>query len=320
MRRGPGPGSGARGQALTEFIIVIPLFFILLLGVVQLALLSFAQQMVHYAAFAATRAAIVRPCMAFHPDNDNVSFFTPTVFSAAALANMAAAPGHNILASLPYAWLPDLPDSQEIIDLDIGDGGVPVGGAGEVAEYKYINAAYLTSVVRVTPDYGTDPVEWEINQSGAGIGPPCVFWWDPTIERRPRHNVPPPTLDLSLEVIFLYPMRIPLVNRIFYGIFVNFSSMAQDTLNLSYVRNAGEGIENVMKLPTNDLPSLSRYRSSINSMVNSVMSEYDFSSESRSANIHNILIDRRWYPLPLRARCTLTVEGSLDPLVTFPSW
>jgi hypothetical protein len=312
------PWSGKRGQALTEFIVVIPLFFILLLGVVQLSMLAFAQQTVHYAAFAATRAAIVRPCAAFHPDHEIAANFTPAVFSAAVLSTLAAAPAQQLFPGLPYGWLPILPETPEVEGLDFGTESGPVGGPGELAGYKYANAAYLTAVRRVEPDFGSDPVSWEPTLTGPGLIP-CAHPWTPAVERNPhRQNVPPPGSDLSLEVTFLFPMRIPFVNRIFFGIFVNFTSVAQDDLNLSEIRDPGGPIEDVMKHPTRGLPPIARYESSVSQMVNRVMNVYDFSDESRSANIDAVMTDRQWYPLPLRARCTLTTEGSLVPLVTFP--
>jgi len=288
--------------------------------VVQLSLLSFAQQMVHYAAFAATRAAIVRPCMAFHPDNDSVAHFTPTVFSAAILSTMAAAPAHNLFAGLPYNWLPELPNSQEILDLDVGDGAGPVGGPGELALYKYTNAAYLTTVVRVEPNYMSDPVRWDQRLRGPGPGFPCNYWFLPSVERPPRQqNVPPTGLGLSLEVVFLYPMRIPIVNRVFYGVFINFSSMAQSELGIfQKIRDPWEPIENVMPMPTTSLPAMLRYTDSVNTLVNRTLVVFKYPAASVGANIQGVFNARQWYPLPLRARCTLTVEGSIDPLVTFP--
>ncbi len=308
------PRSRSKGQALTEFILVIPLFLILLLGVVQLSLLSFAQQMVHYAAFAATRAAIVRPCMAFHPDNDNVAHFTPAVFSAAVLSTMVAAPPHQLnFSSFPYDWMPVLPETPEVEGLDFRSG------SGQFADYKYMNAVHLTSVQRVEPNLNDEPVTWDPNPRGPGIGMPCVFPWDPLTELIPQQNVPPTGRDLSLEVVFLFPMQIPFVNRIFYGIFVNFSSFAQNELNLLTILGGGTRPEaQVMKLPIHDLPDISRYESSVTQMVNRVTQYFNFHTEGRFAGIDIEMKERQWYPLPLRARCTLTVEGSIDPLVTFP--
>jgi len=313
---------GARGQALTEFILVFPLFLLLLLGVVQLSLVSFAQQTVHFAAFSAARAAIVRPCMAFHPENDGVDHFTPTVFSAAILATMAAAPAHNLFAGLPYGWLPVLPDTQEIYDLDIGDGTTPVGAPGELALYKYINAATLTTVVRVDPDFGSDPVDWDPLPAGPGPGVPCADWDSPGVELHPyQQSVPPTGQDLSLEVVFLYPMQIPIANRIFYGIFINFSDMVEDELNIHQkIRDPGEPEENVMTMPTDRLPAVFRYEQSVNTLVTRVHDRYRYSAACQGSGTAGVMNARQWFPLPLRARCTLTVEGAMNPLVTFPSW
>lgn len=298
-----------QGQALTEFILVIPLFFLLLLAVVQLSMLSFAQQVVHYAAFAATRAAIVRPCMAFHPNDAAEAHFTPTVYSAAVLATLAAAPAQELFGELPYGWLPVLPaESLEVQGLNFEEG---------TGQAKYANAAYLTAVRRVEP-LETDPVTWEAADLGPGPGMPCANWDTPTEEYDPiEQNVPPSAKDLSLEVTFLYPMRIPIVNRVFYGIFVNFSSVAQDALGLLPIQEPSGDVGDVMTLPLRSLPSMLRYRWSVLLMVNAVMTNYGFAEPSRTAGIADILNQRQWYPIPVRARCTLTVEGALHPLVTF---
>jgi len=313
-------GSRSRGQALTEFIIVIPLFLILLLGVVQLSLLSFAQQMVHYAAFSAVRAAIVRPCMAFHPQNDGAGHFTPAVFTAAVLATMPATPAQQLFPDFPYDWLPLLPDSLEVEGLDwrTGPGG-PGGDPGDVALNKYMNAAYLTSIQRVRPNLGDEPVTWDATNPGDGPGVPCTFWLIPDVEILPQQNVPPTGHDLTLEVTLLFPLQIPFVNRIFYGIFVNFSTLAQDELNLDSILGTSSIPEgDVMKLPTNDLPDLSRYESSVSQMVNRVTSRFRYPNEARNAGIDVAMREQGWYPLPLRARCTLPVEASVYPLVTYP--
>jgi hypothetical protein len=47
------------GQAMTEFIIVFPVLFLLFLVIIQTALLMTARQVVQYAAFSAARSAIV---------------------------------------------------------------------------------------------------------------------------------------------------------------------------------------------------------------------------------------------------------------------
>ena len=180
----------SKGQALAEFIIVIPLLLVVMLGTIQFSLLYFAYQMVHYASFAATRAAIVRPCAAFHPDDSAVAHFTPAVFTAATLATMVAMPPQcmvsgitrpgqvnpcvpNDLAAFPFLPQPLLPldaEGEVLLGLDFDGRAAP----GDLALTKYVNAAYLTSVQRVEhAGLGARPMVWTPNPDGAGPGIPC---------------------------------------------------------------------------------------------------------------------------------------------------
>ena len=306
------------GQALTEFILVFPLFFVLLLGVVQFGLLYCAFQVVQYASFAAVRAAVVRPCTAFHPDDSDSLLFTPAVFTAAALSTLAMAPAQPLFgAEVPFDWLPMLPDrtlSPQVSGLNYRsvDENIP--------EYKYTNAAYLTSVQRVRWD--EDAATWLPLSQGLAPGFP-LSCSNPVAQRQ---NVPPSGSDVTLEVTFLYPMSVPLVNRVIYGVFVNFSSMAQDGrhpryLGLRPILGSGDRPEDeVMVLPTRVLPEPGRYSSSVEEAIREMFDEFGYSVESigREGDLAVQLADRVWYPLPIRARCTLTVEGSLDLLTGSP--
>lgn len=298
------PPARTRGQALTEFIVIVPLFLLLLLGVIQLGMLFFAYQTVHLASFTACRAAIVRPCLDFHPNDSAEATFTPAVFSAAVLSTLAAAPAQDLFGDVPYAWLPVLPDSEPVLGLDFHD--VNPG----ISAYKYANAAYLTAVRRVVPDLSQTPPVWTPLNLNPGQGVPCAdadgFELEP-----PGQNVPPAGHDLSLEVTFLYPMIIPLVNRVFYGVFVNFSSIAQD---LGIPSLPGDP-EDAMIRPFRVLPQPGAYRTNLHVALFHMLLEYGFSDESRNVNIAGALNNRAWYPLPIRARTTLTVEASVYPMI-----
>ncbi len=297
------------GQALAEFLLVVPLFFVILLGVVQLSLIYLTYQVVHYASFAACRAAIVRPCQAFHPNNAYAGHFTPTVFSAAALSTMTIAPAQDMLGSIPYGWLPELPESDAIDGLDFSDPP-----RGDAAENKYVNAAYLTAVHRVQADYSEDPPEWQPLGMGAGPGIPCMD--ADYLEPDPRQNVPPTGHDISLEVTFLYPMIVPLVNRVFFGIWVNFTEIASE-LGVPQITGIEPGGGEVMTLPTYVLPSLSQYRNRVQQAVSVVFSTYGFGTQSvsRAGLVAAVMNNKAWYPIPVRARTTLTVEGTIYPMV-----
>ena len=148
----------SRGQALTEFILVFPLFLVIMLGVIQFSLMYFAYQVAHYASFSAVRAAVVRPCTYFHPDDSEDVLFSPGIFSAAVFSLAAIAPPQTLFGpAIPYDWMPELPESVEVKDLDYRD----VGGDMELPLNKVANATYLTSVQRVWADSSARPVRWQ---------------------------------------------------------------------------------------------------------------------------------------------------------------
>lgn len=312
FRPGPIPARAVesrkqrQGQALTEFLLVIPLFFFLLLGVVQLSLLYSAFQVVQYASFSAARAAIVRPCASFRPDDSGQPSFTPTVFSAAALSTLAMAPPQSLFgADFPYGWLPVLPDTPEVRGLDFAshDENIP--------SYKYVNASLLTAVRKVCPDGD----RWTVEACAAeacGQSLPCAGY-DPLLD------IPDSGCDVTLEVTFLYPLTIPFVNRVVYGVFVNFSALGQE-LGLSPILGPGGSPEDVMVYPVKALPSREAYEASIAEAVAAIFNHFEFATASRERldELARGLQDRGWYPLPVRARCTLTVEGSPVPMVISP--
>jgi hypothetical protein len=322
----------ANGQALAEFILVIPLFFVVMLGVIQFSLLYFAYQMVHYASFAATRAAIVRPCAAIHPDDAAVAHFTPAVFTAATLATTVAMPTQCLVNGvvlsgsrnpcLPndldpsLSFLPDLPDSDEATGLGFTGDGLP---SRDLALTKFINAAWLTSVQRVHhTELGVRPVEWFPDPEGPGPGMPC----DGPAEH--AQNVPAPGSDLTLEVTLIYPMTVPLVNRVIFGIFVNFSDLAQERLNLGQIFGPGGRPEDVMVHPKRALAPLNR-NAQFALALNRIFLEFGFSRAARThvGMIADGLAERAWFPVPVRARCTLTTEGAMYPMdgpPTTPGW
>ncbi len=317
----------SRGQALAEFIIVIPLFLVVMLGVVQFSLLYFAYQMVHYASFAAARAAIVRPCAAFLPDDYGLAHFTPAVFTAATLATTVAMPPQCLISGITrpgqenpclpsdldaFPFLPQLRETPEVDGLGYAGGGSP---SRDLALTKYINAAYLTSVQRVEhAGLGARPMVWTPNPDGAGPGIPC------DAGGVQQQNVPAPGDDVTLEVTMIYPLTVPLVNRVVFGIFVNFTSTAQDRLHLGQIFGPEEGPEDVMVHPTRTLADMDR-PAEFNQVLDSIFQEFGYSDASRSrlGLIVDGLAERAWFPVPVRARCTLTTEGAMYPLTGPPT-
>ena len=310
----------SKGQALAEFIIVIPLLLVVMLGAIQFSLLYFAYQMVHYASFAAARAAIVRPCAAFHPDDDTAGHFTPAVFTAATLATMVAMPPQCMVSGITqpgqanpclpsdldaFPFLPQLRGTPEVEGLDFDGRAAP----GDLALTKYVNAAYLTSVQRVE-HAGLDvrPMVWTPNPDGAGPGIPC------DAAGGHQQNVPAPGDDVTLEVTLIYPLTVPLVNRVIFGIFVNFTSTAQDRLNLPQIFGPEEGVEDVMVHPTNALAPMEGRLGLFTTVLNQIFLEFGYSGGVDRSSIAGGLAERAWFPVPIRARCTLTAEGAMYPM------
>jgi hypothetical protein len=304
-----------------------------MLGVVQFSLLYFAYQMVHYASFAATRAAIVRPCAAFLPADSGAAHFTPAVFTAATLATMVAMPPQCLVNGVPpsggtnaclfpgdldasLAFLPNLPNTPETEGLGFAGEDTP---SRDLALTKYVNAAWLTSVQRVGhTGLDTRPMDWTADNypDGPGPGIPCDADGQ-------QQNVPAPGQDVTLEVTLIYPLTVPLVNRVVFGIFVNFSSLAQDRLNLPQVFGPGPdtGPEDVMVHPTHTLAPMSGLLGSISDVLDGIFTEFGYSDAALS-NVGTIaggFEERAWFPVPIRARCTLTTEGAMYPLTGPPT-
>ena len=321
----------SKGQALAEFIIVIPLLLVVLLGVVQFSLLYFAYQMVHYASFAAARAAIVRPCAAFQPNDSGEAHFTPAVFTAATLATMVAMPPQCLVGGVApsggtnpclfpgdldasLTFLPDLPQTPEADGLGFAGEELP---SRDLALTKYVNAAWLTAVQRVEHEGLGSPMVWTPNPVGAGPGIPC------DAAGGHQQNVPAPGQDLTLEVTLIYPLTVPLVNRVVFGIFVNFTSTAQDRLNLPQIFGPGPdtGPEDVMVHPTHALAPMEGRLALFTFVLRRIFQEFGYSPqvEAQAPMIAGGFADRAWFPVPVRARCTLTTEGAMYPLTGPPT-
>ena len=317
----------SKGQALAEFIIVIPLLLVVMLGVIQFSLLYFAYQMVHYASFAAARAAIVRPCAAFHPDDSAAAHFTPAVFTAATLATMVAMPPQCMVSGItrPGQANPCLPSDLDAFPLpaatqrDAGGGGARfrrAGRAGRPRPYQVRERrlSHLGAAGGAWRAWMLRPMVWTPNPDGAGPGIPC------DAAGGHQQNVPAPGDDVTLEVTLIYPLTVPLVNRVIFGIFVNFTSTAQDRLNLPQIFGPDGGPEDVMVNPTRALAAMDR-PAQFNQVLTQIFQEFGYSDAARSrlGQIVSGLAERAWYPVPVRARCTLTAEGAMYPMTGPPT-
>ncbi len=203
--------------------------------------------------------------------------------------------------------VPEIPDTDQLENLDFEN----VEASGVIADRKFLNAQSLTGVRRVfSSPLGDRPVTWTPYAMGDGPPWPCMEA-DGTESFPQQQNVPPPGHDLILEVTYIYPMTIPLVTRLIYGIFSAFGPLGLEPFSSA---------ENVLKNPGRLLatPSLSNWRNHIGDTLQTFVTAYDFDNQAipRMNTLRNKLADEMWFPIPIRARCTLTVEGAVSPLIS----
>lgn len=224
--------AGARGQALLETVIVMPVLVFLILGAVQLVLIAHARVMTEYAAFCAARAGIV------HNGDWNV-------MRNAAL--IAALPIYERTDDLPHflaAWakVKAAAEITEAVDTGVtslerlleslfGQGEVHLEGLTPDVSLVEVN---VTSPSRYAFEGATS---WQTRQQSTATsvdaGGPLVY---PTGEidfddvQYLGNN--PEAGRLAVQVRVLYPLRIPFVSRIFFELW-----LAQRLLDVERVQS-----------------------------------------------------------------------------------
>jgi hypothetical protein len=183
---------GESGQAMTEVAVSFPILLVTTLGLMQLALLYQAKNYVTYAAFAATRAAIVWiPAEADgegkHQINTDGGEKLDKIQQAAAMAVVPVSPRAGVvLDGIPF--LGDLLSSVSGLAASLGS----VGEAADNGIQRYAYAAFATDVVLYKG--GNDGLA---EQSGT------VTWnW-------------PEESDVGVRVWHRYYLPIPVANRFF---------------------------------------------------------------------------------------------------------
>jgi len=183
---------GESGQAMTEVAVTFPILLVTTLGLMQLALLYQAKNYVTYAAFAATRAAIVWiPAEADgegkHQLNTDGGEKFDKIQMAAALAMVPVSPRAGVvLDGIPF--LGDLLSSVSSIASSLGDAGEVVGNG--VERYAYAS-------------FATDLVFYKGSNDGLAEQSGTVTWnW-------------PNESDVGVRVWHRYYLPIPVANRFF---------------------------------------------------------------------------------------------------------
>ncbi len=257
------------GQAMTEFVIVFPSLFLLLLVIIQTTLLMTAKQMVEYSAFCAARSAIVyggndkkvkraadiacisiSPKMTFEVLEEFYNYAVglgETVIDTAELIDdypelaglvftWDSIPGMDIIDKLRNISLDDIFNVQNVklaAGLGIIDG--LLGGQGRVL-LRYPTAALLTNQ--------------EISKSGR---------------------------DVTVEITHNYAMRVPIVNKLFFYGYIYGKLRNEIRSRLSYLPQGA-----IDEITSNALDG-------IRALAN--------------ASNRNSL-----YLIPIKANCTLTIE------------
>lgn len=189
---------GESGQAMTEVAVTFPILLITTLGLMQLALLYQAKNVVTYAAFAATRAAVVWiPAEAdgegVHQLNVDGGDKMDKIHQAAWMACIPISPRASvILASVPF--LGDLVGS---IAGGLSSALSGLGVAGEVVANLVERAPYSMFATEVTIYKASDAGFEEVSGTAS---------WDW-----------PNEADVAVQVDHRYYLPIPVVNRIFGG-------------------------------------------------------------------------------------------------------
>ena len=186
-------GLNQRGQAMLELLLIVPVFLILLLSLVQLTELLAAHMGTEWSARHAARSAAVHI-----EDAEDISF-------RVALQSLAPFLAPVPLAAMPAAGKEELSDPRirwparalfyQQSKRHIGDNA---GIEGVAALFKFDPEPVQTSVrIRLADDEGrlqtwegSDDLSENLRQAG-GIG------------------------DVTITVDFRYPLRIPLVGRLF---------------------------------------------------------------------------------------------------------
>lgn len=259
------------GQAMTEFVIVFPVLFLMFLVIIQTALLMTAKQVVEYAAFSAARSAIVYDgnkkknkraadiaCIAISPK------MTPATL--AALRDYAVGLGATVIDMA--ALLKEYPELGRVL---LTWDTIP--GMEIIEKLRHIDLS------EIIPERGL--------KLGAGlliIDVLCrskhnVLLRYPaaallnSLEVSPSNN----KMDVTVKITHHYVMRVPLVNKLFF-----------------YMHLYGT-LRNQIRKELSDLP-----RGAVNEITSAAISRIiALAKASPSGHL---------YLMPIKAESTLTIE------------
>ena len=190
----------SRGAALTEFIIIFPVLLMLIVGSIQLSLMFMANAVVDYAAFQASRRAVVT--IPEDGDSEEAGCVCPSFGSQSKLESVRDAAAQVTAGISPQMVRlgSGFPSDRLGVDLALGvdeDGrGSDIGRRSVRLLTKYqLYSRYATGVTLV------DPVSYEApNVARCGGSNGCYFY--------SRMD------DVSVIVSYVYPLQVPVAAQI----------------------------------------------------------------------------------------------------------
>lgn len=172
-----------RGQAMTEFIIVIPVLILLIFGAVQIAFIYSAKTTLNYATFQAARVG-------------STNHATYSALRRGLIRGLAPL----------YTSNSDIADMQDDIRAGMDSSGAKRDAITEIDTY--------TRIIRISPTAG----QFESSQFGEDNGDGVMAIPNDTLMYRPNWESDGATIQdanlLKIRVQYCYKLMVPIVNKI----------------------------------------------------------------------------------------------------------
>jgi TadE-like protein len=222
-----------KGQALVESAIIIPLMTFVILGMVQLAMVQHARLMTEYAAFNAARAGIVWNADRFVMENAAIVSLLPTfegLVSEASAGNITKMVMQIVQRALIYQAHRRIEDAANFIraGTDTIIAGLPTSIGGSASSFRdavlgaaagYADTGIRGLINSIFGDDGkivsVDIISPAMGDFGGALGDKEVNFDDIKKDDNWRDAT-----RLSIQVTYLYTMRIPFANRIIHTAYI----------------------------------------------------------------------------------------------------
>lgn len=264
---------------MTEFIIVFPVLFLLFLVIIQTALLMTARQMVEYSAFYAARSAIV------YPGNDQkikraadmacISISPPmTAETVAALRDFALTMGETVIDLRDI-----LDDHPELIGMPITWDMIP--GMEIIDRLRHLNLGDISIARNTSLGAGLLVIDTLCrNKNRVLLRYPAA-----ALLTGQEVSLVNGKMDVTVNITHHYAMGVPLVNKLFFYMYV-------------YGRLRGQIRA---RLESQHLPP-------------DVINEITHAAINRLLALANASPTRTLYLMPIKADATLTIEKEAETM------